>query len=174
MILSRHRLPCPHYGPFPGLTQNRYRLTQNAVTTDHLAKYPYVASTAAHGHLASSSPAISLFNHSSFPAALGVPYYRVEPPSSNKVMECFQPLRTIKQDRRPEGLSLIAPLTFIHWTQRHHIQYLSSSAQETAYKPVIWGITRLPPSQISSGRLHKHKNLMLSIFNLDKALSPHL
>ena len=47
------------------------------------------------------------------------------------------------------------PVDFPTLARRHHTQYLSSSAQETAGSPAIWGTARLSPSQISSGRLHE-------------------
>ena len=49
------------------------------------------------------------------------------------------------------------PADFPTLAQRHHTQYLSSSAQETANKPAIWGIARLPPSRISAEPLHEQK-----------------
>lgn len=49
------------------------------------------------------------------------------------------------------------PADFSTLAQRHHTQYLSSSAKETASNTAIWGTARLPPSQLSSGRLHEQK-----------------
>lgn len=74
-ILSRHRLPCAPYAPFPALTQFRQRLTQNALTTD---------TPGSTGPLPpSDSLTMAVFT------ALGFPYYREEHPCSYEALVYF-------------------------------------------------------------------------------------
>ena len=92
-------------------------------------------------------------------AAVGIPYYRVEHPCSNKVIRCFRPLRTNGEDR----LSPNAPLIFLHWPSdtTHNIYPLLHKRQPISQPFGAQPAYRLPG--LAPGRcVGKHPTLWLT------------
>ena len=141
-VVSRHRLPCPRCAPFPELTQYRQGLTHNALTTDHPR---WLMPTRDF----SSAPSLTV-------AAL---CRRRRPLLSGgaSLLQQGHAVLSASEDAWIRQTVSMRPADSLTLAQRHHIQCLSSSAQETAHDPAIWGIAGPPPSRISSGQLREQK-----------------